>query len=86
MGWTTVFFILSILAGILGIWNLAQQRNVFLSLTGILWFLVLLFEQYIPKAYNYHIASGMPSIGTLFLYVVIPVFIILSFFTSRTRR
>jgi hypothetical protein len=86
MGWSTVFFILSILAGILGIWNLAQQRNVFLSLTGILWFLVLLFQQYIPKAYNYPIATGGPSIGTLFLYVVIPLFIILSFFTSRTRR
>ena len=86
MGWGTVYFILSIIAGIIGIWNLAQQRNVFLSLTGILWFLVILFERYIPKAYTYHIASGMPSIGTLFLYVVIPLFIILSFFTGRTRR
>ena len=64
----------------------AQQRNIFLSLTGILWFLVMLFAQYIPRAYNYHIASGMPSIGALFLYVVLPVFIILSFFTARTRR
>jgi len=86
MGWGTVYFILSIIAGIVGIWNLAQQRNVFLSLTGIVWFLVILFERYIPKAYNYHIASGMPSIGTLVLYVVIPLFIILAFFTSRTRR
>lgn len=86
MGWNTVYFILSIVAGIIGIWNLAQNRNVFLSLTGILWFLIMLFAEYIPRAYNYHIASGMPSIGALFLYVVLPVFVILSFFTARTRR
>jgi hypothetical protein len=86
MGWGTVYFIIAIIAGIIGIWNLAQNRNVFLSLTGILWFLVSLFERYIPNAYGYVIAKGMPSIGSLFLYVVIPVFIIISFFTARSRR
>ncbi|MGA2976554.1 MAG: hypothetical protein ABSF77_14695 [Spirochaetia bacterium] len=86
MGWSTLYLILGILAGIFGIWNLARQRNVFLSLTGILWFLVVLFEQYIPKVYGYHIASGVPSLGGLFLYVLIPLFIILAFFTSGARR
>jgi hypothetical protein len=85
MGWSTLYLILAILAGIFGIWNLARQRNVFLSLTGILWFLLVLFERYIPKVYDYRIASGMPGIGTLILYVVIPIFIVLAFFTPGRR-
>ena len=47
MGWSTVYLILAIIAAILGIWNLARQRNVFLSLTGILWFLIVLFKLYV---------------------------------------
>jgi hypothetical protein len=86
MGWSTVYLIVAILAGIIGIWNLARQRNVFLSLTGILWFLVVLFEQYIPKVYGYRIASGMPATGSLVLYVVVPLLVILAFFTSASRR
>jgi hypothetical protein len=85
MGWSTVYLILAILAGIFGIWNLARQRNIFLALTGILWFLLVLFRQYIPKVYDYQIASGMPGIGTLVLWVIIPIFIILAFFTPGRR-
>ncbi len=86
MTWGTVYFILAIIAGILGIWNLARQRNVFLSLTGILWFLIVLFERYIPKVYDFRIASGMPSVGTLLLYVLIPVFVMLAFVTPGPNR
>jgi hypothetical protein len=85
MAWSTLYLILAILAGIFGIWNLARQRNVFLSLTAILWFLLVLFERYIPKVYDYHIASGMPGVGTLILSVIIPIFIILAFFTPGRR-
>ncbi len=86
MGWSTFFLILAIVAGIVGIWNLARQRSIFLSLTGILWFLVVLFQRFIPSVYDYRIASGVPGLGTLFLYVVIPIFLILAFFTSAGRR
>ena len=85
MGWSTLYLILGILAGILGIWNLARQRNVFLSLTGILWFLIILFDFYIPKVYNYHIVRDLPGVGTHFLYVIIPILVILSFFTGGRR-
>ena len=85
MGWSTVYLVLAILAGIFGIWNLARNRNVFLSLTGILWFLLVLFQLYIPKVYDYRIASGMPGVGTLVLYVIVPVFVILAFFTQSRR-
>jgi len=85
MGWSTVYLIIAILAGLIGIWNLARQRNVFLSLTGILWFLLVLFELYVPKVYDYKIASGLPGTGTLVLFVVIPVFVMLAFFTQGRR-
>ena len=84
-GWNTFYLILGILAGILGIWNLARQRNVFLSLTGILWFLMILFQLFIPKISNSHLLSGIPTVGTLILYVLVPVFIILAFFTGGRR-
>jgi tetrahydromethanopterin S-methyltransferase subunit C len=85
MGWNTAFLVLGIIAGILGIWNLARQRSIFLSLTGILWFLVVLFKNYIPRLYNYELASGVPGVGDLVLFLLIPIFIIFAFFTSYRR-
>ncbi|HUI73234.1 MAG TPA: hypothetical protein VL354_22120 [Spirochaetia bacterium] len=85
MGWSTVYLILAIIAAILGIWNLARQRNVFLSLTGILWFLIVLFMQYIPKVYNYSLISGLPEVGPLLLLVLMPIFVILAFFAGGRR-
>jgi hypothetical protein len=84
-GWNTFNLIVGILLGILGIWNLARQRNVFLSLTGVLWFLIMLFQLFIPKVSNLHLLSGIPTIGTLLLYALVPIFIILSFFTGGRR-
>ncbi len=86
MGWSTLFFIVAIIVGIIGIWNLARQRSIFLSLAGILWFLIVLFERYIPSVYTYRIAEGVPVLGTLFLYVVVPVFLVIAFFTAGNRR
>jgi hypothetical protein len=83
--WNTVYLVISIIAGIVGIWNLARQRNIFLSLTGILWFLVVLFSLYIKNIYNYHIADGVPGIGDLVLFILIPVFFILAFFSTNRR-
>ncbi len=83
--WNTVYLVISIIAGIVGIWNLARQRNVFLSLTGILWFLVVLFDLYIRNFYNYRIAEGVPGIGELVLFILIPVFFILAFFSGNRR-
>ncbi len=85
MGWSTVYLILAIVAAILGIWNLARQRNVFLSLTGILWFLIVLFMQYVPKVYNYSLVSGLPEVGPLLLLVLLPIFLILAFFAGGRR-
>jgi hypothetical protein len=86
MGWSTLFFIIAVIVGIIGIWNLARQRSIFLSLAGILWFLIVLFERYIPSVYTYRIAEGVPGLGTLFLYVVVPIFLVIAFFTASNRR
>jgi hypothetical protein len=83
--WNTVYLVISIIAGIVGIWNLARQRNIFLSLTGIIWFLVVLFSLYIKNIYNYRIAEGVPGIGDLVLFILVPVFFILAFFSSNRR-
>ena len=32
MAWSTVYLILAIIVAVLGIWNIARQRSVFLSL------------------------------------------------------
>jgi hypothetical protein len=85
MGWSTVYLIFAIIIGILGIWNLARQRSVFLSLTGIFWFLIVLFQLYVPKVSEYRIASGMPGVGTLALYLLIPVLLVFAFFTNQRR-
>jgi hypothetical protein len=85
MGWNTAFLVLGIIAGILGIWNLARQRSIFLSLAGILWFLVVLFKNYIPHLYNYELASGVPVAGDLVLFLLIPICLIFAFFTSYRR-
>jgi hypothetical protein len=85
MGWNTVFLVLGIIAGILGIWNLARQRNIFLSLTGVLWFLVVLFWFFIKDVYNYVLVSGVPVVGELVMFLIIPICIILAFFTGYRR-
>jgi len=85
MGWSTVYLVLAIIAAIIGIWNLARQRNVFLSLTGILWFLIVLFMRYIPNVYNYNLISGLPVVGELLLLVILPIFVILAFFAGGRR-
>jgi hypothetical protein len=85
MSWNIVYLVIAIVVGIVGIWNLARQRGPLLALTGILWFLVILFKLYIPKIYELHIADGVPVIGDLVLYGLIPIFLVFALLTP-TRR
>ena len=86
MSWNIVYLIVAIIAGFLGIWNLARQRSVFLSLAGILWFLIVLTGQYVRQVYDFALPSGMPHLGSLLLYVLLPILMILGFFAIGTRR
>jgi hypothetical protein len=85
MGWNTLYLVLGIIAGILGIWNLARQRNVFLSLMGVLWFLIILFKLYVGQVYSYRILEGIPEVGSLLLFVLMPILLLLAFFTGGRR-
>jgi len=85
MAWSTVYLVLAILVAVLGIWNIARQRSIFLSLIGIVWFVVVLFERWVPEAYNYVIVRGIPSLGSLLLFLVIPLLLVVAFFTGSRR-
>ncbi len=85
MAWSTVYLVIAIIAGILGIWNLARRRNAFIAVAGILWLLIIVFERYVPKVYQYVLISGMPTVGHLLLYVLLPVLLILAYFTGGRR-
>ena len=85
MAWSTVYLVLAIIVAVLGIWNIARRRSIFLSLIGIVWFVVVLFERWVPEAYAYVIVRGIPSVGNLLLYLVIPLLLVVAFFTGSRR-
>lgn len=85
MAWSTVYLVLAIIVAVLGIWNIARRRSIFLSLIGIVWFVVVLFERWVPEAYDYVIVRGIPSVGNLLLYLVIPLLLVVAFFTGSRR-
>ena len=85
MAWSTIYLVLAIVVAVLGIWNIARRRSVFLSLIGIVWFVFVLFERWVPDAYRFVIVRGMPSVGNLLLYLVIPLLLVVAFFTGSRR-
>ncbi len=85
MSWETVYLIIAIIVGILGIWNLARQRNAFVAVVGLLWFLVILFKFFVSQVYKIEIIQGMPEIGDLVLFAVIPALVFFALM-SRDRR
>ncbi len=84
MAWSVVFLIGGIATLVLGVFSLVQRRQTFLSIAGIIWFCIVLFSEYIPGAYNAIIIQGMPSLGKLLLFLGLPVFLILAFFSRRS--
>ncbi len=85
MSWETVYLIIAIVVGILGIWNLARQRNAFVAVVGLLWFLAILFKFFVGDVYNFVLIEGIPSIGNLVMFVIIPALVFFALL-SRDRR
>ncbi len=85
MSWETVYLIIAIVVGILGIWNLARQRNAFVAVVGLLWFLAILFKFFVGDVYNFVLIEGIPSIGNLVMFVLIPALVFFALL-SRDRR
>jgi hypothetical protein len=88
-GWEIVFLVIGCLMGVLGLWNLARQRNVFLAITGLLWFLVVLFKYVVnpERVFNYQLfpGSSVPVVGDLVLFILVPVMLVFAFFSSNRR-
>ena len=85
--WTTVYLIAAIIAGTMGIWTMARgSRNPYLSIVGILWFGAILFRFFIRDVANFVVVRGLPTFGDLLLFVAVPVFVILSFLGTGSRR
>lgn len=83
--WSAIYLIVGILVGALGLWNLARGGDPYLCVTAILWFFIVLFNQHIPGVWNFVLVQGLPSLGSLLLYLALPVMIGLSIFRYRGR-
>jgi predicted membrane metal-binding protein len=83
MTWNVIFLIGGIATLVLGIFSLVQRRQTFLAVAGILWFCIVLFSQFIPNVYNAVIIKGLPVLGNLVLFLALPTFLVLAFFSRK---
>jgi hypothetical protein len=84
--WTTIYLILAVFLGGLGVWNLARGRNPYLGIAGLAWFVAVLLHYYIPGLRDVVLVSGIPNLGSLVMYGAVPAFMILAFFDVGGRR
>jgi hypothetical protein len=81
--WNIIFLVGGIATLVLGIFSLVQRRQTFLAVAGILWFCIVLFSQFIPNVYTLPIIKGQLNLGDLVLFIALPAFIVLAFFSRR---
>lgn len=85
MAWNITYFVISIIAAVIGVWNLAQKRFVFLSIACFVWFLIVLFTFIIPtNVMGFELIPGA-TVGSLATYIIMPILIVLAFFSRRTN-
>jgi hypothetical protein len=85
MNWTYVYLGIGILCFLAAGWRLSRGNKPLLPLVGILWFFVVLFQFFIPEVYRFTLIKGVPSLGRLIHYVVMPVFILILVAAGRRR-
>ncbi len=83
--WDIIYFIIGIVLAVVGIWNLAQRRFIFLSIVSLLFFLVALFTFIVKIGIIDFVLIPGTTVGSLVIYGVIPIFLILAFFTRSSR-
>ena len=83
--WDIIYFIIGIVLAVVGIWNLAQRRFVFLSIVSLLYFLVVLFTFVVRIGIISFTLIPGTTVGNLALFGAIPIFLILAFFTRGSR-
>ncbi len=86
MSWSIVYLLLAITCVIGAVWRAARGGNLFLVLTGFVLFFSFLFRFYVPSLNNLRMVDGLPTLGSLLEYVLLPGFLALALFSVRTRR
>jgi len=85
MAWNVVFLIGGITTLVLGIYSFTQRKRLFLSIIGVVWFLIVLFKLFIPNVYGFVLIQGIPVLGDILLFLVLPALLVLAFFQHRLR-
>jgi hypothetical protein len=85
MAWNIIYFLIAIAAAVVGFWNIAQRQYIFLSIACILFFLVVLFTFIAEVGIIGFVLIPGTTVGNLVLFGLVPVFIILGFFSRRPR-
>jgi len=85
MEWKIIYLILSIVALVFGIWNLAQRKTFTLALISVVWFIVVLFQFFIRDLYTARILPGL-SLGALCEFIGIPALLVFGFLSSRFHK
>ena len=80
-----VYLIIGVVCLIAGVWRLARRGNAIAFIVGVLWFVAVLLQFYLPAAYNFKPVDRIPSAGNLVQYVAVPVFVIILLFSVRER-
>jgi hypothetical protein len=80
-----VYLIIGIVCLIAGVWRLARRGNAIAFIVGLLWLVAVLFQFYVPGAYNFKPLDRIPSAGNLVHYVALPVFTIILLFSVREK-
>lgn len=73
MTWNTIFFIIAAVVLAFGIYRIIRVGGNYLSYTAIAWFIAIFFMMYIPGVYDMHLIDGIPSLGKIIHYIVMPV-------------
>ncbi len=84
--WSTVYLVIAVLVGGLGVWNFSRGRKHYLGIAGLLWFVGVLLRFYIPSVADAVIVSGMPGLGNFVLFAAVPIFLLLAFFDVGHHR
>ena len=86
MPWYIIYFVIAIAAAVVAVWNLAQRRSAMLSIACLLWFLVVLFTWIATEVGIIVAPFAGTTVGNLLLYGLVPIFLILAFFSRRSRQ
>jgi hypothetical protein len=82
MTWNMIFFIISAVVLAFGIYRIIRVGGNYLSYTAIAWFTAMLFMMYLPNLYDLHLINGIPSLGKIVHYIIMPILLTITLIKS----